>query len=282
MVPIINLRYQSVYDSISSFQRVKVTYCLGITTREGLVLASDSRTNAGFDQVNVTRKMFRFVQPGERVFVLLTSGSLSISQSVVTLLGDDFDSGRGLAQANSLYDAARIVGDCVRRVSDIDRASLERDSFSFNVHLLLGGQVRGQEPNLYLIYPQGNPLAATEDSLYLQLGECKYGRPILDRGIQASTSLEVAAKYALLSLDATMRSNVTVGPPFDLLLYKKDSLDITRYRRVSAGDRDLNLIHSSWEQSLRRAVEQLPDIEFESASNEKPMESTREVARSRG
>jgi putative proteasome-type protease len=258
-----------------------VTYCLGIATEEGLVLASDSRTNAGFDQVNTCRKMYRFVQPGERVFVILTSGSLSISQSVITLLGDDFDSGRGLAQANSLYDAARIVGDCVRRISDIDRASLERDSFSFNVHLLLGGQVRGQQPNLYLIYPQGNPLAATEDSLYLQLGECKYGRPILDRGIQATTSLEVAAKYALLSLDATMRSNVTVGPPFDLLLYRKDSLQITRYRRVSAGDRDLNLIHSSWEQSLRRAVEQLPDIEFQSSGNENPSESTREVARSR-
>ena len=97
---------------------------------------------------------------------------------------------------------------------------LERDSYSFNVHLLIGGQVKGKEPGLYLVYPQGNPLAATEDSLYLQLGECKYGRPILDRGIQASTSLEVAAKYALLSMDATMRSNVTVGPPFDLLLYQ--------------------------------------------------------------
>jgi putative proteasome-type protease len=258
-----------------------VTYCLGIMTQEGLVLASDSRTNAGFDQVNVCRKMHRFIQLGERVFVILTSGSLSISQSVITLLRDDFDSGRGLAQANSLYDAARIVGDCVRRISDIDRASLERDSFSFNVHLLLGGQVRGQEPNLYLIYPQGNPLAATEDSLYLQLGECKYGRPILDRGIQATTSLEVAAKYALLSLDATMRSNVTVGPPFDLLLYKKDSLEVTRYRRVSAGDRDLNLIHSSWEQSLRRAVEQLPDIEFQPSSNGNSVGSVREAGHSR-
>jgi putative proteasome-type protease len=257
-----------------------VTYCLGIMTQEGLVLASDSRTNAGFDQVNVCRKMHRFIQLGERVFVILTSGSLSISQSVITLLRADFDSGCGLAQANSLYDAARIVGDCVRRVSDIDRASLERDSFSFNVHLLLGGQVRGQEPNLYLIYPQGNPLAATEDSLYLQLGECKYGRPILDRGIQATTSLEVAAKYALLSLDATMRSNVTVGPPFDLLLYKKDSLEVTRYRRVSAGDRDLNLIHSSWEQSLRRAVEQLPDIEFQPSSNGNSVGSVREAGRS--
>jgi putative proteasome-type protease len=252
-----------------------VTYCLGIMTQQGLVLASDSRTNAGFDQVNTCRKMYQFVQPGERVFVILTSGGLSISQSVITLLRDEFDSGRGLAEAASLYDAARVVGDCVRRVSDLDRASLERDSFSFNVHLLLGGQVRGQEPNLYLIYPQGNPLAATEDSLYLQLGECKYGRPILDRGIQSTTSLEVAAKYALLSLDATMRSNVTVGPPFDLLLYKKDSLEVTRYRRVSANDPDLNLIHSSWEQSLRRAVEQLPDIEFQPASEARSMASVK-------
>ena len=259
-----------------------MTYCLGIMTKQGLVLASDSRTNAGFDQVNVCRKMHWFVQPGERVFVILNSGSLSISQSVVTLLGQEFDAGRGLAQANSLYEAARIVGDCVRRVSDIDRASLERDSFSFNVHLLLGGQIRGQEPNLYLIYPQGNPLAATEDSLYLQLGECKYGRPILDRGIQATTSLEVAAKYALLSMDATMRSNVTVGPPIDLLLYKKDSLEVTRYRRLSAGDRDLNLIHSSWEQSLRRAVEQLPDIELEGEGNGNTVEGLREAAASKG
>src|ERR1700726_4323319 len=224
--------------------------------------------------------MYSFVQPGERVFVILTSGSLSISQSVITLLGDDFDSGRGLAQANSLYDAARMVGDCVRRISDLDRASLERDSFSFNVHLLLGGQVRGQQHNLYLIYPQGNPLAATEDSLYLQLGECKYGRPILNVGIQASTSLEVAAKYALLSLDATMRSNVRVGPPFDVVLYTKDRLEVTRYRRVCAGDRDLTLIHSSWEQSLRRAVEQLPAIEFHPSGNEPAAESVREVARS--
>lgn len=248
-----------------------MTYCLGIMTQEGLVLASDSRTNAGFDQVNICRKMHLFVQPGERMFAILTSGGLSISQSVITLLRDDFDSGQGLAQASSLYDAARIVGDCVRKISDMDRASLERDSFSFNVHLLLGGQVRGQEPNLYLIYPQGNPLAATEDSLYLQLGECKYGRPILDRGIQSTTSLEVAAKYALLSMDAAMRSNVTVGPPFDLLLYKKDSLEVTRYRRLGAGDRDLNLIHSSWEQSLRRAVEQLPDIDFQPANAGTPM-----------
>ncbi len=239
-----------------------MTYCLGIVTDDGLVMASDSRTNAGFDQVNVCRKMHYFVQPGERVFVLLSSGSLSISQSVNTLLRSEFDRGEGLAKATSLYQAARIVGDCVRRVSDIDRAALERDQFNFNVHLLLGGQVKGEAPSLYLIYPQGNPLRATEDSPYLQLGECKYGRPILDRGIEAATSLEVAAKYALLSFDATIRSNVTVGPPIEILLYRKDSLSLDQYRRFAASDQDLLIIHSSWEQSLRRAVEQLPEINF--------------------
>jgi putative proteasome-type protease len=240
-----------------------VTYCLGIVTDEGLVMASDSRSNAGFDQVNVCRKMYRFVKEDDRVFVILTSGSLSISQSVLSLLRVDFDAGQGLAQAASTYAAARIVGETVRRVSEIDRAALERDNFSFNVNLLLGGQIRGEPPMLYLIYPQGNPLQATEDSPYLQLGEVKYGRPILDRGVTSETSLEVAAKYALLSFDATMRSNVTVGPPIDLLLYKRDSLRVTRYRRLGASDPDLNLIHASWEQSLRRAVEQLPEIEFE-------------------
>src|SRR3954464_15640015 len=240
-----------------------MTYCLGIVTEEGLVMASDSRSNAGFDQVNTCRKMYRFVQEGERIFVILTSGSLSISQSVLSLLRVDFDEGRGLAQAGSLYEAARIVGDCVRRVSEIDRAALERDSFAFNVNLLLGGQVRGQDPGLYLIYPQGNPLQATEDSPYLQLGECKYGRPILDRGIDTATSLEVAAKYALLSFDATIRSNVTVGPPIDLLIYRKNSFNASRHRRLAALDPDLNLIHASWEQSLRRAVEALPEIHFD-------------------
>jgi putative proteasome-type protease len=242
-----------------------MTYCLGIVTDEGLVMASDSRSNAGFDQVNMCRKMHSFVHPGERTFIILSSGSLSISQSIITLLRSDFDAGKGLAEATSLYHAARIVGDCVRRVSDLDRASLERDQFSFNVHLLLGGQVKGAEgPNLYLIYPQGNPLRATEDSPYLQLGEVKYGRPILDRGVDFQTGLEVAAKYALLSFDAAIRSNVTVGPPIEILLYRKDSFGLGEYRRFSASDQDLNVIHTAWEQSLRRAVEQLPAIEFRS------------------
>jgi putative proteasome-type protease len=248
-----------------------MTYCLGIVTDDGLVMASDSRTNAGYDQVNVCRKMRYFLQSGERVFVLLSSGSLSISQSVITLLRSAFDRGEGLAKAESLYQAARMVGDCVRRVSAIDREALERDEFSFNVHLLLGGQVKGEAPGLYLIYPQGNPLRATQDSPYLQLGECKYGRPILDRGIENDTSLEVAAKYALLSFDATIRSNVTVGPPIEILLYRKDSFTLEQYRRFAASDDDLMSIHSSWETSLRRAVEQLPEIQFRKPPPQEPI-----------
>src|SRR5262249_16549842 len=128
-----------------------MTYCLGIVTKYGLVMASDSRTNAG-DQINVTRKMHTFVQPGERLFVIVTSGNLSLSQSILTLLRRDFEAGRGLAQAPSLYDAARVVGEQIRRVADLDRAALERDQFSYSVNILLGGQIKGEAPNLIRIY----------------------------------------------------------------------------------------------------------------------------------
>ena len=145
----------------------------------------------------------------------------------------------------------------------MDREALERDDFKFNVNLVLGGQVRGESPGLFVIYPQGNPLQASEDSPYLQIGETKYGRPILDRGIRfGRTTLEEAAKYALLSLDSTMRSNVTVGPPIDLLAYGVDELEITRLRRFPASDPDLIKIGTRWEQALRQAVGRLPQIRF--------------------
>jgi putative proteasome-type protease len=207
--------------------------------------------------------MHVFEQPGERLFVLLASGSLSLTQSVTTLLRRDFDAGKGLAQAPSLYDAARSIGEQVRRVSDIDRAALERDEYKFNVHLLLGGQVKGERPGLMLIYPQGNPLQASEDSPFLQIGETKYGRPILDRGIRFDrTTLEEASKYALLSLDSTMKSNVTVGPPIDLLVYGTDELEVTRYRRFLDDDPDLHKIRTRWQQALRGAVARLPNLRF--------------------
>ena len=240
-----------------------MTYCVGIITKKGLVLGSDSRTNSGADMVNVCRKMHTFVKEGERVLVLMTSGSLSLSQSVVTLLRRDFDLSEGLAKVTTMYDAAREIGAKIRAVAEMDRAALERDDFRFNVNIILGGQIRGDHPALYLIYPQGNPLMATEDSPFIQIGESKYGRPILDRGVRYDqTSLEAAAKYALISFDSTRRSNATVGPPIDLLTYIPDEFTIHRYRRFREDDPDMKAIHSQWEQSLQRVVQELPAIQF--------------------
>jgi putative proteasome-type protease len=212
-----------------------MTYCLGIVTKLGLVMASDSRTNAGYDQVNICRKMHTFAMPGERVFIILTSGSLSLTQSVITLIRRDFDSGRGLAAAPTMYDAARVIGEQVRKVSELDRTALERDDYRFNINLLLGGQIKGEPHGLILI----------------------------DRGIRYDqTTLEEAAKYAMLSLDSTMKSNVTVGPPIDLLAYSTDELEITRHRRFNEDDPDLGKIRLRWQQALRQAVLRLPDIRF--------------------
>ena len=244
-----------------------MTYCLGIVTRQGLVMASDSRTNAGYDQVNICRKMHTFVQPGEKVFVVLSSGGLSLTQSVITLLRRDFDQRLGPGRRHELVrrcSGDRRAGPARRRAGS---STLERDEYRFNVHLLLGGQIRGESPHLYLIYPQGNPLMATEDSPYLQIGECKYGRPILDRGIRHDvTTLEEAAKYALISLDSTMRSNVTVGPPIDLVVYSGGEMCITRHRRFPADDPDLLAIHTQWETALRKAVLALPEVRFPSSN----------------
>jgi len=239
-----------------------MTYCLGIVTKDGLVMAGDSRTQAGGDQVNTVRKLHTFCVPGERALILLSSGSLSCAQSVMTELGLDFKRGGGLASAETMYDAARVIGETMRRVSALDRRHLERDGFRFNVHVLLGGQIGAEEPpQLYLIYPQGNPLRATEENPFLQIGEVKYGRPILDRGVRfEKTSLVDAARYALISLDSTMKSNATVGPPIDLLMYKAGELDVRRRRRLEQDDPMLQQIRMHWERALRDAVHSLPMI----------------------
>jgi putative proteasome-type protease len=208
--------------------------------------------------------MHAFVKPGSRIFILLSSGGLSLCQSVLALLEADFDQGKGLASVGSMYEAARCAGEQVRKVAELDRAALERDNIPFNIHLILGGQVAGEDHDLYLIYPQGNPVRATRDSPFLQLGETKYGRPILDRGIRFDeTSLEEAAKYALISLDSTMRSNMTVGPPIDLALYRAGDLHLRQQCRFAAGDPLLVAIRSQWEQELRQAVHKLPAIRFD-------------------
>ena len=241
-----------------------MSYCLAILTNAGLVLASDSRTNAGLDQANIACKLYPLVLPGERSFILLTSGGLSLSQSVLTLLKSDFASGIGLASADSMYDAARCVGDAVRAVANRDREFLERDKISFNVNFIIGGQITGERPELYMIYPQGNPLQATADCPFLQIGETKYGKPILDRAVRyESTSLEQATKLALISLDSTMRSNLTVGPPVDLAVYPADSFQLPQMLRLQADDPQLVQIRTQWEMELRAASQRLPAIRFE-------------------
>jgi len=239
-----------------------MTYCLGIVTKHGLVMASDSRSNAGYDQVNTVRKMHTFVQPGERVFVVLTSGSLSLTQSIMTLLRRDFDAGKGLATTPSMYDAARVVGEQVRRVSDMDRAPLERDEYRFNVHLLIGGQVRGQRPELYMVYPQGNPLAATEESPFLQIGETKYGRPILIRGYDRNLSFEDAVKLLMVSFDSTLKANLSVGLPLDLMVIERDTFAPTHQKRIEASDAYFESVSAGWSEALRNAFHSLPDYSF--------------------
>lgn len=242
-----------------------MTYCLGIRTRQGLVMASDSRTNAGIDQVDMCCKMHNFVIPGERLFTLLSSGSLSLTQSIITRITQEFRSGGGLVEAANFYEAARCVGRHVREVTALDRPFMERDNISSAVSFLLGGQIGDEESQIYMIYAQGNPLRCTRSSPFLQIGESKYGRPILDRGIRfAETSLEQAVKYAIISIDSTMRSNVAVGPPIDLLVYANGDLRVRRYRRFGVPDAELTEIRSSWERGLRQAIGLLPEITFAS------------------
>ena len=241
-----------------------MTYCLGILTKEGLVMAGDSRTNAGSDQVNTVRKMYTFCVPGERAFILLTSGSLSCAQSVVTLLQSDWDRGAGLAKVATMYDAARAVGAAVRAVAKEDRAALEQDGYTFNTNVIVGGQIGSAPHALYQVYPQGNPLRAGEDNPFLQIGEVKYGRPILDRGIRFDkTTLHDAARYALISIDSTMKSNATVGPPIDLLMYMTGELSVKRRRRLDLDDPLLNDIRVRWDRALRDAVATLPVINLQ-------------------
>ena len=255
-----------------------MTYCLGIRTQQGLVMASDSRTHSGIDQVEVCRKMHNFVVPGERMFTILSSGSLSLTQSVMTRLEKEFRAGKGLATVANFYEASRCVGGHVRDVAALDRDFLERDKIGFTVNLLIGGQIRGEHPQLYMVYAQGNPLRCTRLSPYLQIGESKYGRPILDRGIRfGETTLEQAAQYALISLDSTMRSNVAVGPPIDLLLYANDDFSVRRYRRLEASDTDLVEIRASWEQGLRKAIATLPQVSFASPQEQLGVAFTRDL-----
>jgi len=242
-----------------------MTYCLGIVTRFGLVMAADSRTNAGVDYISTYQKLFDFTVPGERVILLATAGNLSMTQEILTILRRDLraQADVSLHTLPNMYEIARYVGAKVRQVIETHRAWLKQDNIDYQCSLLLGGQIRGEETSLYLIYSQGNFLQATPETPFLQIGETKYGKPILDRTLSFETPIEAAAKYALLSLDSTMKSNISVGPPLDIVMYAADSFVIKHRVEFVLRHPFLIKIRKYWEASLRQVFEQMPDIEWD-------------------
>ncbi|MGC1712131.1 MAG: peptidase [Methyloceanibacter sp.] len=233
-----------------------MTYCIGILLDEGVVLASDSRTNAGIDRVSTFRKMFTFEKPGDRFFALLTAGNLSLTQGVISLLTEWLnceDPERDLYAVGSMFGAARVVGTALREVHKIDGGYLQQRDVDFSGSFILAGQLKGGQLRLFLIYDAGNFIEAMGDTIYFQIGEVKYGKPILDRIIRRGTSLSDAAKCALISFDSTMRSNVSVGPPLDLLIYRRGSLKKNFTIRLEDDDPYLQAIRDGWGGAIHKA-----------------------------
>ena len=241
-----------------------MTYCLGILVRQGLILAADSRTNAGVDYVSTYQKLFDFSRPGDRVLLLCTSGNLSVTQAVLYELEQEIraEAVPNLHTVPTLYDAARHIGKRIRNLQEEDRTWLEKDRIDFQGNFLLGGQIAGAEPELYLIYSQGNCIRATPETPFLQIGETKYGKPILDRTLTYDSSLDAIAKSALLSIDSTMRSNLSVGPPIDMVMYATDALEVHHRLRLQARDPYLIEIRKYWEEALREASKYMPPVEW--------------------
>ncbi|HQV22199.1 MAG: proteasome-type protease [Moraxellaceae bacterium] len=233
-----------------------MTYCVAMRLKEGLVFVSDSRTNAGVDHIAVFRKLHVFGVEGESIFVLQSAGNLATSQAVVTLLRQriQHQSEGHLHSVKTMYDAAELVGATLREVLE----KYKDQNTDFSCSFLLGGQILGQEPKLYNIYPQGNFIAATQDTPYFQIGESKYGKPILDRALHYDTSLEKALRCALISFDSTIRSNLSVGTPLDLLVYLNHSFVIPQGRRLFDDDPYFNTIRSQWSEGLQQVLAQLP------------------------
>ncbi len=242
-----------------------MTYCVGMLLDTGLVFLSDSRTSAGVDQIGTFRKTTVFEQPGERVLVLQTSGNLAVSQSVMSILRERLQSGGespNLMNVHSMFDAARCVGDALREVHRHDAEALRSFAVEFNTALVLGGQIAGETPRLFSIYAAGNFIEATPDNTYFQIGESKYGKPIIDRVIRRSSSLNQAAKCALISMDSTIRSNLSVGLPLDLVMIRRDQLRVARHVTIGDDNAYFSGIRATWSEALRHAFAQLPEPDW--------------------
>ncbi|MFO1128567.1 MAG: peptidase [Rhodospirillales bacterium] len=239
-----------------------MTYCLGVKVNEGLFFASDSRTNAGVDSVATFHKLFTFHQPGERLIVVMTAGNLAVTQEVITRLQQGLRTGdpsRDLFLAPTLFDATRVVGALLRAVIDRDSSYVKSFGGDVSSSFIVGGQIAGDEPRLFMVYPAGNFIETEPATPYFQLGETKYGKPILERSLTLQSPLSKVAKLALLSFDATIRANLSVAPPINLLLYRTDSLVIGRQQELKDDDPYFAKVCNAWSEGILALVNAVPD-----------------------
>jgi len=255
----------------------KMTYCVAIKLNAGLVFLSDSRTNAGLDQISTFRKMIVYEKPGDRFMVLLSAGNLSISQSVREILqveklkDHETDEGTTIWNAKSMFDAARVLGSAIRRVQERDGAALKAAGVDFNVSLIFGGQIQGEGMRLFQVYSAGNFIEATPETPYFQIGESKYGKPVLDRVITPSTPLDEAAKCALVSMDSTLKSNLSVGLPMDLVVYQANQFQTDRIVCIDEHNPYFKMLHDSWGQKLRTVFDSIEDPAWDGAQTALPL-----------
>ncbi|OWT74902.1 MULTISPECIES: proteasome-type protease [unclassified Achromobacter] len=237
-----------------------MTYCVAARLRDGLVFLADSRTNAGVDQISVFRKLSVFERPGERVMVLMTSGNLAVSQAIVNQLSTvDSDDPASIWCTRNMFEAARLVGDAVRQVHRRDAEALHEQGVEFNVNLIFGGQIKGERCRLFQLYSAGNFIEAHDECPYFQIGEAKYGKPIMDRVLLPETTLDEAAKCALISMDSTLRSNISVGLPLDLLVYDNNALRVSRFANIDEHNEYFRMIRGSWGERLRQVFAEIED-----------------------
>jgi putative proteasome-type protease len=242
-----------------------MTYCVGVLLDDGIIFASDSRTHAGVDNFAKFCKMTVFERPGDRVIVLLSSGSLAGTQAVTSMLRQRAAAKQpvpNLWTAKTMFDVAGLVADAMRDLERRDGPYLENSAISFNASFILGGQLKGEPMRLFRIYAEGNFIEASRDTQFLQTGEAKYGKPIIDRVITLTTNLTDATKCVLVSFDSTMRSNLSVGMPIDLLCYEKDTLEVRRRRRFDQGDPYFTALSQEWSEGVRKVFTELPDLKW--------------------
>jgi putative proteasome-type protease len=243
-----------------------MTYCVGLKLDQGLVFMSDTRTNAGLDNISTYRKMFTWAEEGESVITLMTAGNLATTQSVVSLIDErnraPNDRHQAILRLPSMFQVAQYIGNTLREVIAQHAEEGQRAENYFNATMIVGGQVKGSDPRMFLIYPEGNFIEAGEDTPYLQIGEFKYGRPILVRAFHPSMSFEAAVKLLVVSFDSTIKANLSVGLPLDYEIYERDSLRKGLRRRVQANDAYFQTISHGWGDALKQAFDSLPDLVF--------------------